>query len=76
MSTQLGTYAYLVLQKTGIFMTSLRKWNEKPSLTKTFANFKIFIRQQYLVLQAVGGLTIQNSSINLVNELKQNQDML
>ena len=29
-----------------------------------------------MALQTVGGLTIQNSSINLVNELKQNQEIL
>ena len=34
------------------------------------------MRQQYLALQAVGGLTIQNSSINLVNKLKQNKEIL
>ena len=74
--TQLVTYAYLVFQKTGIFMTSLKEWNAKPDADKTFVNFKVFMRQQYLDLQAVGGLMIQHSSLNIVQELKDNQEKL
>ena len=51
-------------------MTSLREWNENPQLNESFATFKIFMRQQYLDLQAVGGLTFQNSAITLANKLK------
>ena len=73
---QLITYAYLVFQKAGIFMTSLKDWNAKNPQLKTFACFKIYTRQQYLDLEAVGGLAIQTSSFNLIQELKKNQDEL
>ena len=34
------------------------------------------MRQQYLDLEVVGGLTIQNCSLNLMQELKNNQEEL
>lgn len=74
--TQLITYAYLVFQKTGIFMTSLKEWNAKIPALKTFAGFKLFMRQQYLDLDAVGGLTVQNSSLNMMQELKNSHEQL
>ena len=74
--TQLITYAYLVFQKTGIFMTSLKEWNAKIPASKTFAGFKLFMRQQYLDLDAVGGLTVQNSSLNMMQELKNSHEQL
>ena len=69
--TQLVTYAYLCFQKTGIFQTSLKEWNTRTQPQKTFALFKIFMRKEYRDLQAVGGLTIQNSSLNLMKEFKE-----
>ena len=74
--TQLVTYAYLVFQQSGIFMNSLKEWNTRPHVNKMFVNFKIFIHQQYLDLQAVGGLTMQTSSLNIVQQLKENQEKL
>ena len=63
---QLITYAYLCFQKIGLFQNSFIKWNTKPSANHTFNNFKIFMRQQYLELDAVGGLTVGTSSLNLM----------
>ena len=57
-------------------MNSLKEWNTRPHMNKTFVNFKIFMRQQYLDLQAVGGLTMQTSSLNIVQQLKENQERL
>ena len=73
---QLVTYAYLIFQKSGIFMDSLRRWNTKPIADQTFDNFKKFMRTEYLDLQAVGGLTVATSSINMVQELKDHQETL
>ena len=42
--TQLVTYAYLIFQRTGIFMQSLINWNLKADMDKTFPNFKAFMR--------------------------------
>ena len=71
---QLVTYAYLIFQKSGIFMQSLKDWNVKLPGLQTFPNFKIFMRQQHRELKKVGGLTIQNSSLNMMKEIKMNQE--
>ena len=42
---QLITYTYLVFQKVGILMTSLKDWNAKKSTIKNSARFKIYTRQ-------------------------------
>ena len=67
---QLVSYAYIVFQRTGIFMESLRQWNNKLPADKTFTNFKIFMHKESFDLQEVGGLTVQNSSINLIKQLE------
>ena len=73
---QLITYVYLVFQKAGIFMTILKDWNTKIPQLKYFARFKIYMRRQYLDLEAVGDLIIQTSSLNMMQELKNNQEEL
>ena len=74
--TQLVTYAYLIFQRNTIFMTSLKEWNKKLAGMKTFNNFKIFMRSQYRELKAVGGLTVQNSAFNMMEEIKSHQQDL
>ena len=73
---QLVTYAYLIFQKSGIFMEALKKWNKKPAADQTYSNMKTFMRKEYNDLDAVGGLTVANSSINMVKELKEHQEFL
>ena len=71
--TQLVTYAYLIFQKSDIFMDALTIWNIKIASDRTLANLRTHIRKEYLDLQEVGGLTINNSSlsqVNMVQELK------
>ena len=74
--TQLVTYAFLIFQRNTIFMTSLKEWNKKLAGMKTFNNFKIFMRSQYRELKAVGGLTVQNSAFNMMEEIKSHQQDL
>ena len=77
--TQLVTYAYLIFQRTGIFMEGLKKWNSKPLCDRTFANFKLHMRQEYSDLQDVGGLSINNSLLNqanIIKELKEHQVLM
>ena len=68
--TQLVTYAYLVFQKSGTFMNSLKEWNARSHVNKAFVNFKMFMRQQYLDLQAVGGLTLTTFLLNIDPNLR------
>ena len=57
-------------------MISLKDWNTKVFGAKSFTNFTTFMRRKYRELKAVGGLTIQNSMLNMMQEIKnhQNQD--
>ena len=48
--TQLCTMAYLIFQNTGIFMDSLKSWNQKPRVEQSYANMKMFMRREYLEL--------------------------
>ena len=73
---QLVIYAYLCFQKTGIFQQSLKEWNAKPVADQTFPNFKVFMRKEYMDLQAVGGLTVPTSSINLLQQLKDHHESI
>ena len=78
--TQLVDMSYLIFQKSGIFMDSLLRWNKKASVDQTFTNLKSFMRNEYLALQEVRGLTVNNSILNQaniaqqINEIKEHQD--
>ena len=72
--TQLVTYAYLIFQKSGIFMDGLKSWNTKTAQDCTFVNFKFHMRKEYLDSQEVGGLTINNSTLNQVNMIQETKD--
>ena len=73
--TQLVDMAYLIFQKSGIFRDTLLRWNQKPSVDKTFVNLTLFMRQEYLDLQEVGGLTVNNSLHNQANLVQEIQDL-
>lgn len=72
--TQLVIYAYLCFQKANIFQNSLIKWNARAAVNQTFSEFKLFMREEYQALEAVGGLTVDTLSINLIRELKEHQE--
>ena len=60
-------------------MDGLQKWNRKLLQDKTFAHFKLHMRQEYSDLQDVGGLTVNNSLLtqaNVVKELKEHQECM
>ena len=77
--SQLVDMAYLVFQKTGIFQHSLKDWNNKSPVDQTFADFKVFMRKEYLDLEAVGGLTVNNgmeSQANMIKEIKDHNSII
>ena len=43
--TQLCTMAYLMFQNTGIFMDSLKLWNQKLRADQSYAIMKTFMRK-------------------------------
>ena len=57
-------------------MTSLKEWNAEDIADMEFEDFKVFIRGQYRDLQEVGGLLVQNLSLNLIKELKEDQEQV
>ena len=60
-------------------MDRLKWWNSKATASNTFTNFKMNIRQEYLDLQDIGGLTINNTMFNQANifqELKDHQVLM
>ena len=56
--------AYLILSRARVFRESLKDWNKKATADKTYINMKIFMRQEYSDLEAVGALSLEDSSIN------------
>ena len=71
---QLVQLAYLVFNKTKAFMDSLKAWNAKLLLDKTFANFKIHMREEHHALRQVGALTIRDSEFSQANMIQQLTD--
>ena len=71
---QLVHIAYLIFMKTKIYKTALLKWNAKPSGDKTFRNMEVHFRTAFFDLKKIGGLTVQDSSINLLQELKSHHE--
>ena len=68
---QLLAIAYMIFNRTRVFMDALLEWNRKKSNDKTYANFKKHMRTAYHALNEVGALTIQDSSINQVNLIQE-----
>ena len=54
-------------------MTNLKEWNTRLHGAKTGNDFKTFMRLKYRELKAVGGLTIQKSTFNMIQEIKMQQ---
>ena len=51
-------------------MDVLLKWNQKPIDQKAYNNFKIHMRKGYHELREVGALSIQDSTLNYANMVK------
>lgn len=76
---QLVAIAYIIFNRTRVFMDALLDWNKKSIINKTYVNFKKHMRSSYHALNEVGALTIQDSSINqanLIQELSSQQDRM
>ena len=67
---------YIIFTKSTAYKDALITWNAKDDADKTFVNFKTHIIQRYHALDQVDGLTIQDSSLNLVQTLTEHQDRL
>ena len=71
---QLVQLAYLVFNKTKAFMYSLKAWNSKLLPDKTFAKFKLRMREEQHALRQVGALTIRDSEFSQTNMIQQLTD--
>ena len=55
-------------------MDSLKAWNSKLLPDKTFAKFKLHMREEHHVLRQVGALTIRDSEFSQANTIQQLTD--
>ena len=71
-------FAYVIFQRSRAYLDSLKKWNERPAVQKTYDRMKIFIREERKALEAVGALTIQDSlnQVELLKSMRNHQDEL
>ena len=75
---QLVQLAYLIFNKTRIFIDALKDWNKKVPTDKTYANMKTHMRTHYQELKQVGALTVEDSALNdranLLQEVTRSQE--
>ena len=57
---QLVSLSYLIFNRTKAYIDSLKIWNAKPKVDRTFENFKLHLRTEYHALRQVGALTIRD----------------
>ena len=55
-------------------MDSLKAWNSKLLPDKTFAKFKLHMREEHHALRQVGALTIRDSEFSKTNMIQQLTD--
>ena len=67
--------AYIILNRLGVFQTSLKEWNSRLDNMKTFDHFKSYFRAEHLALDKVNALEKQDSSLNQVEILEQQEQM-
>ena len=62
--------AYLIFNRAGVFRDSLKTWNARASNIKTYAELKIFMRDEHSALDMVGALSIKDTSLDHANMLQ------
>ena len=72
-NTQVITFAYVLILKTGKFGTYITDWNRRPTNNKTWANFKLFFRNAHKELRETTDLTVQETHFhaNLIQDIVQ-----
>ena len=76
---QLIQLAYPIFNKKKAFMDSLKTWNGILLPSKTFANFKLHMREEHHALRQVGVLSFHDSEFsqtNVIQQLTDHQDKL
>ena len=48
--------AYLILNHTGVFRDSLKMWNARAPCNNTYAETKVYMREDHAVSKLVGAL--------------------
>ena len=62
--------AYLIFNWAGVFCNSLKIWNVCVVNMKTYAEFKMFMRDEHATLDMVGALSIKNTLLDHANMLQ------
>ena len=67
--------AFIIFQNTGKFKSDLKSWNKKATADQTCENFKKYMCGEHLSLDKVNALNKDDSSINHVDILAQQETM-
>ena len=59
---QILDFAFLTLQRTGVFNTQRRKWRKKPALEKKWHNFRTFFKEAHTDFREDQDMTAQQAS--------------
>ena len=62
--------AYLIFNRAGVFRNSLKVWSTRIINTKTYAEFKMFMRDEHAALDMVGALSIKDTLLDHANMLQ------
>ena len=68
--------AYININCCGVFKKSLQDWKKKSKADKTYNNFKTFMRDEHVALDQVNALSKNDSSLNHVEFLAQQEAIL
>ena len=67
---QLVQLGYLIFNRTRAYMDALKVWNAKPQADRTYLHFQTHLRNEFHALRQVGALRIQDSSVNMLQEVR------
>ena len=67
---------YVIFNCTQAYTDSLKTWSAKTRATKNYANFQTYMHSEFHTLRQAGSLAIEDSSINMLQELTAHQKNL
>ena len=67
---QLVQLGYLIFNCTCAYMDALKVWNAKPQADRTYLHFQTHLRDEFHALRQVGALRTQDSSVNMLQEVR------
>ena len=68
-------FAYVIFQKSRAYLDSLRTWNSRQTINKTYEEMKVFMNEECQSLEAFGVLTVGYSlnQVQMIQSLQEHQ---